>query len=454
MLCGMSRSNRAARWGALAVAVAALAPPSTAAAAWSAPVTVDSRLESNPAAEGAFGGSVLTGWLAQTVSLSTRSGDSFGPVRPVTVADPFERVWSAGLAADGSAVVLTVRKHAPIQRVRATLVGPDGSRRGPMTLSGRAHAAVHPVLAVAPDGTAVAAWLWHAKPSWLVVAAVRRPGQPRFDAPQILSPPTRPVRHLQPRPWVHVAAGDGGRAVLTWQIGGDAVLPEAPLHVRTAGTDGVFGPDQPLGGAGGLADVGLAVDPSGAVQVAYLDEHFAGHEAPSRLHVAQAVAGAPLSAPAVLSSGGKGTSSGSQVGATFSADGSATVVWARPGDRYEAGGTLEAFMRPAGGAFGPAQQLATGAVGIVLAGGPGASAVVGWMRQAPPHGSPLWSVHAATRPQAGGAFGADQTISASDRNALWPSLAMTPAGDAVATWITNTDGSGAGQVAAAFDPVG
>jgi hypothetical protein len=36
-----------------------------------------------------------------------------------------------------------------------------------------------------------------------------------------------------------------------------------------------------------------------------------------------------------------------------------------------------------------------------------------------------WTVHAATRPNAGGPFGAAETISAADRNALWPSIAMT-----------------------------
>jgi hypothetical protein len=447
----MSRFTRAA----LAIVAAGLVAPSAALAAWTTPVTVDSRLESNPVAAGAFGGSVLTGWFERSVSLARRSGDAFGPLTPLSVADRFERVWDFDLAENGDAVVLTVRKHAPIQRVRARFVPASGSPRGPVTISDRAHAATQPVLDVGPDGTVVAAWLWHAKPSWLVQAAVRRPGQPRFDRAQTVSVAAPAVGRLQPRPWVHVAAGTGGRAVLTWQIGGDSALPETPLHVRTAGTDGVFGPDQELGDAGGLADVGLALDRLGAVQVAYLDQHFSGHEAPTRLHVAQGVVGAPLSAPAVLASGGQGTSSGRQIGAAFSADGSATVVWARPGDRYEAGGTLEAYTRPAGGAFGPAQTMATGAVGLSLAAGPGASAVLAWMREAPGrHAFPLWSVHAAVRPAAGGAFGADEPISAGDRNALWPSLAMTPAGDAVAAWITNRDGSGAGQVAGALYPAG
>jgi hypothetical protein len=60
------------------------------------------------------------------------------------------------------------------------------------------------------------------------------------------------------------------------------------------------------------------------------------------------------------------------------------------------------------------------------------------------------AVHAATRPQAGGPFGAEATISDPSVNGLWPSVAMTPDGDAIAAWITNTDGSGGGTPTAAI----
>jgi hypothetical protein len=188
--------------------------------------------------------------------------------------------------------------------------------------------------------------------------------------------------------------------------------------------------------------------------VAYVDEHFSGHEAPVKLHVAQGVAGGSLSDSVVLSTGGKGISSGSQVAAAFSQDGSATVAWAKPSDRNEQGGALVAFTRPAGGTFGAPQQVADDAEGIVLAGGPGASAALSWMRGILTGNRLDWTVHAATRPTAGGPFGAEETISSTDRNALWPSIAMTPTGDAVAAWITNTDGSGSGQVAAALHHAG
>jgi hypothetical protein len=430
-------------------AAGALAAPSQALASWTAPVTVDSSSQANPIAAGAFGGSVLTGWLQPTVSLSARSADGFGPLRPLTLADPYEKAWDAGLAADGEAIVVTLRKHKPTQRIRATFVTPDGARTGPATISDGSHSAAQPQLDVAPDGTAVAAWQWHDRTGWRVQAAIRRPGRPRFDRPQTISPPGPLLDGGEQRPWIHAAAGIGGRAVLTWQIGGDYRLPESSLHVHSAGTNSVFGAGRELADAGGLADVGLAVAASGDVQVAYVDQHFMGHDAPASLRVAHGVAGASLSDPVVLASGGRGTSSGPQVAAAFSQDGIATVAWAKPGEHHEEGGAVEVFTRAPGGAFGSAQRIADDALGLVLAGGPGASAVLSWARLT--HGPTRvgWSVHAVTRPRAGGPFGGDETISAAGRNALWPSVAMTPAGDAVAAWTTNDDGGGGGGVSAA-----
>ena len=258
---------------------------------------------------------------------------------------------------------------------------------------------------------------------------------------------------LQSRPILNVAAGDDGRAAVTWQFGGSFDVPESPLHAVTAGTDATFGADQAFDGAGGYADVGLAVGADGAVQLAYLDEHFTGHETGSSLHVAQGTAGAPLSAPAVLSSGGKGTSSGDQVVAAFSADGTATVAWAKPGATYEEGGPLEVFTRaPAAALRRRPDGRRQNAVGLSLAGGPATPrSSPGWSRRSTPSRSATPSTPPPAR--AGGAFGADTTISDTSINGLWPKVAMTPAGDAIATWVANTDGSGGGNTTAAVSHV-
>ena len=124
---------------------------------------------------------------------------------------------------------------------------------------------------------------------------------------------------------MRVAAGEGGRAVLTWQVQTGA---DAPLHVLTAGENATFGADQVLAGGGRWADVALAVGADGAVQVAYLGS-TTGPTAPARR--ARAPPARRCGAPTVLATGGKGTTSGTQVATAFSADGTATVAWGKPG---------------------------------------------------------------------------------------------------------------------------
>ena len=74
-----------------------------------------------------------------------------------------------------------MRKHKPLQRIRAIFVAADGTRSATRTISDNTHSAAGPVLSVAPDGTAVAAWAWHDPAGWRAQVAIRRPGQARFD---------------------------------------------------------------------------------------------------------------------------------------------------------------------------------------------------------------------------------------------------------------------------------
>ena len=424
-------------FSAVAVTLVAATAAAPAAQAWSPPTTLSGADEANPLAQAAFDGSVLSGWLEPQATLSK----GLGPLRPLTAADPYETVWASGLDSAGDAAVLTLRKHKPVQRVRATLVAADGTRGRTYTISDNTHSAAQPHLAVAPDGTAVAAWQWHDRAGWRVQAAIRRPGASRFGKPQNISPPAA----ARLRPSITVAAGEGGRAALSWQV---QTGQDAPLHVVSA-TAATFGADQVLADGGRWADVSMAVAPDGAVTVAYL-----GIASGSvGLRVASGAAGAPLGDPVLLSQGGKGTSSGPQSAIAISADGTTTVAWAKPGDRYEEGGTLEVFTRtPGAPAFGAPQTLAEAASGIVAAGGPGSSAAVAWMTGADRAGRLHWRVNAALR--TGSAFDAPQQLSDDTRNALWPTIAMTPSGKTIAAWVTNTSGGGSGQPTVSENPAG
>ena len=417
----------------LLAAAAALLVPATASAAWSPPTTLSSADEADPSAQ--IDGSVLMGWLKPAASVSK----DLGAPSALTAADPFETVWAGGLDKDGNAIVLTVRKHKPLQRIRAIFVAADGTRSAARTISDNTHSAAQPVFSIAPDGTAVAAWGWHDPAGWRAQVSIRRPGQPRFEAPQTVSPPAPTVGRSHLRPTMRVAAGEGGRAVITWQV---QTGEDAPLHVLTAGADSRFGADQVLADGGRWADVAAAVSASGAVTVAYMGE---SPNAATSLRVAAGIAGAPLSEPVVLSTGGKGTSSGSQVAVAYSADGTPTVAWGKPGTQYEDGGTLEVFP----GAAGPPQTLAEHAEGIVLSGGPGNAAALAWMTGTSQKTFVKWVIHAALRPVAGGAFGADEVLSGDAPSALWPSIAVTPGGRVVASWVVNGNGGGSGNPTAA-----
>ena len=63
-----------------------------------------------------------------------------------------------------------------------------------------------------------------------------------------------------------------------------------------------------------------------------------------------------------------------------------------------------------------------------------------------------WRVNAALR--TGSAFDAPQQLSDDTRNALWPTIAMTPSGKTIAAWVTNTSGGGSGQPTVSVNPAG
>ena len=138
-------------FSAVAVTLVAAAVAAPAAFAWSPPTALSTAEESNPLAQAAFDGSVLSGWLTPQATLSK----GLGPLRPLTAADPYETVWASALDSAGNAAVLTLRKHKPVQRVRATLVAADGTRGRTFTISDNTHSAA---TAVPSGATARCGW--------------------------------------------------------------------------------------------------------------------------------------------------------------------------------------------------------------------------------------------------------------------------------------------------------
>ena len=162
----------------------------------------------------------------------------------------------------------------------------------------------------------------------------------------------------------------------------------------------------------------LAVGPGGAVQVAYTASSFGVHRLRATLRAASGTSGRPLPAPVVLARGGRGVNSGRTVVAAVPAEGGPIVAWLKPGDRNEEGGTLEVFA-------GGGQQVLAASRRWSRRWRAARAA-----RRCSPGGAAGDEVHAATRPQAGGPFGPG--VKLADGGS--PSVAMTPAGEAIALW--------------------
>src|SRR3954452_17317740 len=194
----------------LAAATLALAP---AAAAAAQPATIYKGDAYWPGAVAAPGGGAFTPWNPDGVALAPREGDGFGAAKPAFTPVQYEKVWGAGLDSRGAGLIVTLRRHAPYQRVRASFRSADGAVTPAKTISAKGHSASGPSLAVARDGSAVAAWAWH-DPAGCVVQAATRPAGGQFGAPQTLS------SAQVSRPFITLAVGEGGDAVAAWQYGG------------------------------------------------------------------------------------------------------------------------------------------------------------------------------------------------------------------------------------------
>src|SRR5690349_20435145 len=63
------------------------------------------------------GGGAFAPFNQDVVALAPRDGAGFAAAKTVFTTPDFEKVWGAGLNADGAGVVITLRRHKPYQRV-------------------------------------------------------------------------------------------------------------------------------------------------------------------------------------------------------------------------------------------------------------------------------------------------------------------------------------------------
>ena len=244
-------------------------------------------------------------------------------------------------------------------------------------------------------------------------------------------------------PVLKVAAGDGGRAAVTWQFGGSAG-PKAPLHVRTAAPTASSAPIRRSPARAGYADVGLAVAPTAPSSS---PTSTSTSPATSRLEPARRAGHgrrAALRARRRSPRAARARAPATQVATASPPDGSATVAWAKPGATLRGRRRARGLHPRRGRRLRRRADRRPGAAGHLLAAGPAGSAALAWMQETQHPKSVSYAIHASTRP------GRRPVRRRPDHlrhaiNGLWPSVAMTPRGDAIAAWVTNTDGSGGGS---------
>lgn len=330
-------------------------------------------------------------------AVSTRSagrGALFGPSRMLMHSSHTERAVDAGVAADGSGVIVVQRARRSDRRLRVVPFRAHGPVGRPVTISSAGDRADFAASAVARSGAAVVVWFRHSTHRrWRLEAALREAGAAAFGAPAPVSAFARRACCTN----VSVAIGERGDAAVTWAstsrpgvwatlrrpgggfrapqrlakdasdvpkavVGpdGTAVVIYSRQHVprraddglalHRAASSGAFGAPAQVNPGGGVTLADAAVTPGGRVIVAWVDQVHGAH-----VHLWEAGGGEPLVATGEL--GRNVTPHGVAVAADD--DGRAVLAWSEvtsTASLYRE--QAVAATRPgSGAAFGPAVAL-------------------------------------------------------------------------------------------------
>ncbi|HEX8105223.1 MAG TPA: hypothetical protein VF533_21565, partial [Solirubrobacteraceae bacterium] len=281
-----------------------------------------------------------------------------GLARTTRPALPSVGCAAVATAPGGAAVAAGPRYDGGRYPVRAAVRDPGGRLGRPVALGSGGTRQAPVAAAVAPDGSALVAWI-EARASRARVVAARRPAGAAFG-------PAEPVTG-----WARAEhGGDGlvaagvdaaGSAVLAWALpsrrrdGLVAIPAESDVAVARAAPGARFGPAQRLARRlAGVTRLALAVAPDRRALLAFDGgEHVRAFESAA----GEPFAGGPVAGggdtpavfPAVaLRDGG---------GAVLAWSDEKTVLW--PRDRRAPEGGIRVMTREAPGAFGPPQALPT-----------------------------------------------------------------------------------------------
>ena len=343
-----------ARTGAIGLAAlgASLVAAPVTSAGWSAPqdlratgslfyphVAIDAR------------GDGVVAWIAQDGRVRaalSRSGGRFGSARVIGRAGgpnlPLKDL-DVAMRPDGDAIVLWAQQSARPPHFRIEAAVAAGARRfSPAALVGASTTALraHPQLALARHGEAIAGW--HRDDVGLQLAVQR--GSGGFGRPQT------PL--ILPDTDVAWAPAPDGRLHLAWTAAG----PEGSYVAYASGRlGGRWSMTRPLSASGRSAPV-LAAAPNDSLLAAFLVGQPGEGETVGAVEARTSAPGRTLDVPSGVQALAPEGVSARELRLAVGAHGQAAVSWRGAVFAPQHGVAAWIALRPAGGAFAPAQPLA------------------------------------------------------------------------------------------------
>lgn len=275
-------------------------------------------------------------WLADATTVFPAAGVTTGPSgTPMDV----------GMSASGESVALLTELGTGVQGLFASFRPPGGTFGAPQQIA--AEAAGNAVVAVAADGTAVAAWRIPASVQGTLRYAVRPPGGSFGPAADV---PGGDRVYGGPR----IGVDGTGTVTIAWVRLNDDSLG-ATVEAVTRSASGALSTRQAVSGPNASLDFDLAVAPSGAAVISYGD----GYAVSAALRDAGA---ATFGAPQPI--GAASTGAATFVHAAIAPDGTAGAAWWQCASN--GGGNdirVRAAVRPPGGPWGARRDVSAPATG-------------------------------------------------------------------------------------------
>jgi hypothetical protein len=308
---------------------------------------------------------------------------------------------------DGKAVVVWTRSDGSNDRIQARRRTATGNLSAVQTLSPAGQDASDPQVAMDPDGNAVVVWRRSDGANWRIQAR-RRTVSGGLSAAQTLSAAGQDADKPQ------VGVDPNGKAVLVWTRSDGA---NDRVEVRRRTPAGSLSAVQTLSAAGQDASwPQVAVDRNGTALVVWSRSDGANY----RIEALSRTAAGSLSTVLTLSAAGQNAAN---VQVAVDRDGNAVAVYERDdgsNSRVQASYLIDVQTLSAAGQHADIPQVAVDRNG---------NAVVVWTR----FDGTQYRIQARRR-TASGVLSAVQTLSAAGEDALDPHVAMDPDGNAVVVW--------------------